>query len=452
VAGGEVLAGAIDVRAAAPPAGRRWPPRGTLRLADLEAFAGVEIAAADVERWLGGLGFGLEPVPETGGEAWEVTAPSWRWYDVEPGPDGAVYPADFYEEVLRHLGFDEVPSALPLLSGSDGSRTGEQRRRDGIRDRLAAAGFAEAIHYAFQTREADAAVPVALHRAAGLPEAVAEAPPLGLANPLSERYAVMRRSLVPNLVDTARFNRRRGADAVRLFEIGHLFFDLALVAATGRDGLPVEEVEAVALVAGGAVGTPWSRRFELDLFDLKGAAEELVASLGGELVARPAELAGVVPGTGAEFLVRDAGAAADGEPRPAGWMGRVDDPAEDPAPLFAVELATAALGGERGPVPVDPPSKFPGIEADLTLTHPLAVPWAELEAAIEANRPADLAAYGLKDRYAGRGVPAGAVNTTLGFHYVSPERSLTQDEVNERQRRLAEELERRFGLSAETAR
>jgi phenylalanyl-tRNA synthetase beta subunit len=42
-------------------------------------------------------------------------------------------------------------------------------------------------------------------------------------------------------------------------------------------------------------------------------------------------------------------------------------------------------------------------------------------------------------------VPEGAVNTTIHFLYNSPERSLTQEEVNERQLALAAELQRRFG-------
>ena len=87
-----------------------------------------------------------------------------------------------------------------------------------------------------------------------------------------------------------------------------------------------------------------------------------------------------------------------------------------------------------------PPSRFPGITADLTLTHPLATPWAELAAAVEAHRPPELTSFGLKVRYQGEGVPAGAVNTTLFFLYNSPERSLTQEEVNLRQAALAAEL------------
>ncbi len=443
VGGGEVLAGAVDERAeppqatAARKAGAPWPPRGRLTLAGLHAFVGAEIPAADVDRWLAGLGFDPRPVgADPDGPAWEVTVPSWRWYDIQPSPGGEVYPADLYEEALRLYGFDPVPATLPAIPGSDGPPTPAQLRRERIRRELTGCGYAEAINFAFQSAAADAAFP-----------ALAGGLPVELANALSDRYAVMRRSLVPNLVDNARFNRRRGADAVRLYEIGRLFAALG-EGEVGPDGLPVVERETVAMVAGGAVGTPWDRRSEIDLFDLKGVIESLGEALGTPLVARPAGLPGVVPGTGAElFAAADEGS---GKAAAIGWLGRIDDPEADPAdpPLFAAELATDALGDGGGGTahrhPVAAPSRFPSVGADLTLTHPLATPWVEIAAAVEAHRSSELVAFGLKDRYTGEGVPAGAVNTTLWFVYGAPDRSLTQEEVNLRQAALAGELTRRF--------
>ena len=62
------------------------------------------------------------------------------------------------------------------------------------------------------------------------------------------------------------------------------------------------------------------------------------------------------------------------------------------------------------------------------------------------TRPPELVDFGLKVRYQGEKMPANAVNTTLYFVYNSPEQSLTQKEVNLRQRALATELERRFAV------
>src|SRR5439155_7373614 len=136
-------------------------------------------------------------------------------------------------------------------------------RRERARNQLAASGYVETVHFAFLDPARDAA----------FPSLRPEAKPLRLANPLSEQYSVLRRSLAPNLVETARFNQRRGLAAVRIFEIATVFFE----AAAGE--LP-DQPEHVGLVCGGRLGSPWEREVELDLFDLKGAVEALADALG----------------------------------------------------------------------------------------------------------------------------------------------------------------------------
>lgn len=426
LAGGRVMTGALDLRGQ-PPA----PRRGKLVLADLNRFAGAEIAADDAERWLSGLGF----VPRRLEGAWEVTVPSWRYYDFEPRPwipgssaatshVAEVYPADLFEEMIRMHGFDRIPAALPALGPPDGHPNPAYRRRRKIRSLLAACGFAEAIHYAFQSPEADASLPV-------LAPAAGESEPVKLANPLSERYSLLRRSVLPNLVESARFNQRRGAAAVRLFEMASVFF--------GRhrpeEGELPEQPEYLGLVCGGTVDQGWERGTELDFFDLKGVVESVAADFGVPLEARAADgLPGLLPGSSAELW---------SEGRRAGVLGRLES--EEGYPLYVAELVLDVLRPEAVSLKVEPPSRFPGVGADFTLTHPVAVSWTELQALIAEHPPADLVSYGLKGRYRGEGVPAGAVNTTISFLYNAQDRSLTQDEVNERQLALSRKLGERFG-------
>lgn len=181
-------------------------------------------------------------------------------------------------------------------------------------------------------------------------------------------------------------------------------------------------------------GTPWEREVELDLFDLKGAVEALADAFGVRLEARPADLPGLLAGNSAELLRGG---------RVVGWLGRVE--AEEGYPLYVAEIETAAFAGGDVSLEVAPPSRFPGISADFTLTHSLETPWSEIERVIAEGAPEDLVSWKLKVRYRGPGVPEGAVNTTISFHYNARERSLTQEEVNARQLALNTELERRFG-------
>lgn len=413
MAGGTVLAGAIDVDHP-----ELYPPRrGRLDLVRLAAFAGAEIAGEDAVRWLTALGFGIEPTADAG--VYDVTVPSWRYYDFEPRTAGRilVYEADLFEEVVRVFGFDRIPNALPEVPGTDGPRTELQRRRDLARRHLAACGFAEAVHYAFLDPASEAVFP-----------SLFDGPALRLANPLSELYSVLRRSLVPNLVASARFNQRRGAPSVRLFEVATVFF--------GRPGAELpDQPEHVALVAGGRVGQPWDHAVELDLFDLKGAVESLAAAAGARLEWRPADLPGLSPGSAA-WIER--------EGRPVGFFGLVLE--EEGYPLYVAELAFEGLAATVDDRTVALPSKLPGISVDLTLTHPLSTPWAEIEAATKALAVPELVSFGLKDRYSGAGVPEGAVNTTIHFFYNAADRSLTQEEVNAWQAKLTGSLVERFGV------
>jgi phenylalanyl-tRNA synthetase beta chain len=421
VAGGTVLAGGLDVRAEGFPPVRT----GRLELARLNAFAGAEIAAADVERWLTGLGFSLTP---SGTGIWDVTAPSWRLFDFEPRPDGRVYEADLFEEAIRIYGMDNIRPTLPRVLGLDARPTPEQALRERVRDYLAAAGYVETVHFAFGDPRADAA----------FPSLRPEAKPLRLKNPLSESYSVMRRSLVPNLVDTAHFNQRRGARATRLFEIARVYFP-----ALPGEPLP-DQPEHAALVCGGTVGDPWQREVGLDFFDAKGVLEGLAEALGIRLEARPKDLPGLLAGSSAELVCPGLGdQLGDQKDKIVGFLGRIA--AEEGYPLYIAEVALAGLTGGKTFREVEIPSRFPGVEADQTLTHAVTAPWAEIDHTIAGLRPADLVSWHLKDRYRGPGVPEGAVNTTISFLYNSPERSLTQEEVNERQQALAAELERRYG-------
>ena len=431
VGGGAALAGVVDETAAGPEGGhtaRHAPPTVDLDLDRLDAFAGVAVEEGAPERWLRGLGFGVE---ETAARRLAVTVPSWRLGDVEEE-------ADLFEEVLRIHGYGAIPATLPSLGEPDAPPTPRQRLRRRLRATAAACGFAEAIDWAFHSPDE-----LDLFPPAGPPEETAGEEPVELANPLSERYTLMRRSQVPGLTTSALYNLRRDVSSVRLFELGHTFGRRK----EGDPGAGIEDVterETLALVAGGTVGTPWEGERELDLFDLKGVVEALAEAAGHGIEARPADgLPGLLPGTAAELFLR-------GDPgRRIGALGRLSAN-EDGVELYAAEIEIAPLElpeeARQAARRVAPPPRLPGIEADLTLTHLETVRWAEIEGTLEAERAPELVRFRLKDRYTGEGVPEGAVNTTIAFLYHGGERQLTQEEVNERQEALAAVLEARHGL------
>jgi phenylalanyl-tRNA synthetase beta chain len=391
-----------------------------LELEQLERFAGRSFELPTVKRIFAFLGF--EPV-EKGPGRLVGKVPSFRLPDFvarpgEPGSQPLAEAQDLYEEVLRHVGLDAIPSTLPNLGGADsGWHVGFVRRRK-AQDVLRALGLAETISWSFQSEKQDQS----------FPRLREEGPAVRVANPISDRHTVLRRSLLPHLVEAAVFNLRHGASAVRLFEVGCLF-----------PGKEAEEVEAIAWIAGGRSEVLWDREPELDLFTVKGWGECLLRVLGvRSFLVEPAELPGVVPTTGGWWCLSNGSRI--------GWFGRLLE-VEGTVPLFAGEVLLSELGPAEPPA-VKAPPRLPAVVADYTLLHPLSVSWKEIAAVVTSWQRPPCEGFVLLDRYRGPQVPEGWVATTLRCTYRALDRALTQEEVNAVQAELAELLEERFGRRA----
>jgi phenylalanyl-tRNA synthetase beta chain len=408
LAGGEVAAGVLDSDPEMPA-----PRAITFSLARLSAFTGCEIPRALALKVL----TALELAPRVAGDTVTCTVPPHR-VDLELAED-------LYEEVIRHFGYDRVPSVLPATAAKPGARLGTWPLTERGRDALAAVGAAEAFTYSFVSEEIEAAT-------SGSPLAQRGAPVV-LDNPLSARMAVMRRSLLAGLAEAAGGNLRRGAERVLLGEVGRAFFE--------RGGTVAEE-ERLALAVGGRVG-PWDALRPADFLDLKGVVEAVLAELGVEGATwRHAAPAVLTAGECAEIVHGG---------RVIGVAGRLADaPAavfDLPSEVWVAEIdLTAADAAARVPE-FEPLPRFPAVTADLTVRHKLTLPYEQLVAAITSAAPAWLESVAPVVRYRGEGVAQDEVKTTVRLTYRQGERSLTQDEVNTAQFALMDRLGRELGVS-----
>ena len=123
----------------------------------------------------------------------------------------------------------------------------------------------------------------------------AATPALELANPISERDASMRPSLLPGLIAAARQNGNRGFDDLAMFEVGQIY----------RGDRPEDQLTAVsgirtgtAKLAGG--GRRWDGAAKpVDVFDAKADALAVLAMLGStrrRYRSRAGRPAGSIPG------------------------------------------------------------------------------------------------------------------------------------------------------------
>ena len=137
-----------------------------------------------------------------------------------------------------------------------------------------------------------------------------------LANPISEDLKVMRPSLLPGLLAAAQRNQNRGADSIRLFEIGRRYLADA------------EHPTLAVLMAGDKRARGWQagKAAPFDAFDAKAAALALLDAAGA-----PADRLQVMEAVsrGQHLAPRPVGDAAA---RPQGGARRIwrAPPAADP--------------------------------------------------------------------------------------------------------------------------
>ena len=387
--GGTVAKGLVDVVAREVPR-----KKVTLRHARLVSFLGMDVPKERCVEILSALSFGIA---EAAPAVLEVTVPSFR-VDVEKE-------CDLIEEVIRVVGYGSLPETLPHAFNPTWSEP-ILAREDRARDVLAAAGFVEACSYSFVSAEENA--PFA--------SAVAGAPPI-LSNALGEPFTTMRATPVVGLLRAARHNVRRGLHDLALFEVGRSY-----ALAGGR---PVEHRRAAVLLHGRR-GVHWAAEARpADFYDGSGAVAALFAGFGAEAPAfRPAAIPFLAQGRSAEVV---AGGTV------VGWVGVLAAPlaAEwDLGEAIVADVDLEALPVPPPPSSVEMPSRFPGSDIDLTVTHPVALPWETLVATVRAGAPAELLRVDAKYLWRGAGVPEGHVKTTLTVEFGAQERSLERDEIN----------------------
>jgi phenylalanyl-tRNA synthetase beta chain len=99
-----------------------------------------------------------------------------------------------------------------------------------------------------------------------------------------------------------------------------------------------------------------------------------------------------------------------------------------------IELAPAGLAAALATWPPESVAEtlpaFPAIDRDLTVLVEEAVRWADIETAIDSNRPASLEAIEFVTVFRGRNLPTGRKAVTLRLRFRVTDRTLRHDEID----------------------
>jgi phenylalanyl-tRNA synthetase beta chain len=396
LAGATLVPGTVDV-------GGPGPDPKTLRLRDekVTRLLGTEVPVPDQAELLERLAFGVVD----GGDGLDVTVPAFRRNDV-------TREVDLIEEVARLWGLEKLPATIPG-HGMTAHLTVEQKLRRRAGDALVGAGFSEAIGWSFQAPEMARRLRVS-------------DPAVVLRNPLSEDLSTMRTTLLGSLLDSMRRNTARGADDVRLFEEGAVYYDRPhrrepTAAEQRSTPLPDERMNLAALMTGRIRPASWGDPAPptADFFAAKGVLETLLGALRVDFAVVRGSDPFLHPGRAARVLVGGEDAGWLGELHPgvaADWdLGR--------AAGFELDLTVVLPHAVVAPHYEDLTS-FPAIRQDLAFWVPADRTAADLVEVVRSAGGKLLRDVRVFDVYAREGQTSLAVR--LEFR---ADRTLTDEEI-----------------------
>ena len=246
VAGGEILNGYVDV----------YPVPHENKVAELNferlnRFVGKVIPREKVIEILRNLEIDVKD----NGEMLTLTAPSYRG-DLE-------LEQDYFEEVIRMYGFDNIENILPRVDINKNSTLDTTKLTDRVKTICASVGLKEVINYSFIPKDALQKLKFT---------GVSEDKLIDISNPITEDFVTMRPTLLYSLIKNAKDNMNRNVSNIRFFEVSRTF--------EKAEELAKEDIKVGIILAGENDKTLWNPKpVHYDFYDLKGIVEEIFSKL-----------------------------------------------------------------------------------------------------------------------------------------------------------------------------
>jgi phenylalanyl-tRNA synthetase beta chain len=416
LAGGRAARGVIDVYPGKSKSGLI-----TLTTREVKRLSGLKVDIDEILKVLKSLGF--ESREGDSGSQILVSIPYWR-SDIKCS-------ADLVEEVVRIIGYENVPMtrlSSPLPPQESGLSPAARRNSldEELRDILVSFGFQEILTYSLVSLEK-------LQRLS--PKLELKVPPLKVANPMTREQEFLRTSLQPSLLSALAHNQRFEQGGLRLFEIGKVFLP------RGRD-LPEEKEMLCAVLGGVRAESSWHAGKELlDFFDAKGVMESLLNQLGLNANFEDSGDEILSPGRAADVVM-------EGDK-----IGIVGDVHPEVAQAFELsntvcllevdlEKLLTKIAGTRAFQSVP---RFPSVSRDIALVVDEQVGYRRVKGIIEAFPLVKKVT--LFDLYRGEQIAEGKKSFAIRIVYQSPDRTLTDEEVDRTQEQMLVGLRQDLGAT-----
>ena len=375
-------------------------------------LSGLEIEPERSLAILRDLGFTVEPPKDVSAADFVTHAESLVCVTPPTFRRDVAGKADLVEEVARIAGYGALPSTpLPEVPRAVGGvLTAKQARARTARRALAAAGYAEAVTFSFTSQK------TATLFGGGQAE-------LLLANPIASELDCMRPSLLPNLIDAAGRNARRGFPDAALFEVGPTF----------HGDRPNDQRTVVAAILAPKAPRGWDKAAQGDVFtvkaDLLALLEELGAPVASLQTAQGSASSWWHPGRSARLQLGPKAVMAEfGEIHPA-----VLKALDVAGPVYGFEITLEAIPEPKKKAVKTKPAFSPSVLMPLTRDFAFVVEKSKaagdlVKAAVGADK-ALITAARVFDVYEGPGVPDGFKSVAIEVVVQPRDATLTDAEI-----------------------
>ncbi len=265
---------------------------------------------------------------------------------------------DICEEVGRIYGLDKisVEDSTATDFSTVGELTVEQKNINRLKIASAMYGYNETLTWQF-----------------GSPKLISSAlmnvdEHIKISNPIGQDYSIMRKSLIPNMLNTISFNLKQGNKDLKLFELARVFIPKQLPITE----LPDEHNNLCISLTG-----------EYDFYKLKNNLNKIMASIGIKLEYRASQHVQMHPGICADVYLYN---------RPIGVIGEIHPNVrknfEIAQKVFVAEInLTNAISRLNDRHTGNAPEKLPYITRDLAIVLDKDIPANKIiETAMKADR------------------------------------------------------------------
>ena len=227
-----------------------FPTEIDLNTDALNIRLGTRLKSDEIRQMLESICFKID---KTDTSKLKVKVPSFR-VDV-------TRPEDLSEEIARLWGYNNIETSYPSVVALKGNPLDKNIcLNKNICNILTGFSFFEVINYNFIHEDSQDRL--------NLSDKDKRRDVETILNPISDQMSVLRSSLIPGLLETMKKNISWQENSLKIFEIGKIFF------ATKKGFLPEEKEVVAGLMTGNRSDQSWySKRKELDFFDLKGVVE-----------------------------------------------------------------------------------------------------------------------------------------------------------------------------------